>query len=130
MKPGDTSRQLWGAAVDIGTTTVVGYLFDLTSGRIAAVEAALNGQQIHGADVITRIDYALHEPQGLERLRELVLATINGILERLCTRQGLSSQAIYQPGDRGQPHHEPALLGHPPLLLVRAPYNPDLHRGA
>jgi uncharacterized 2Fe-2S/4Fe-4S cluster protein (DUF4445 family) len=88
---GDTSGQLWGLAVDIGTTTVVGYLFDLTLGRITAVDAALNGQQIHGADVITRIDYALHEPQGLERLRELVLSTINGIIERLCKRQGLSS---------------------------------------
>jgi len=89
------TRLLWGVAVDIGTTTIVGYLCDLTSGRIAAVDASLNGQQIHGADVITRIDYALHEPRGLEYLRELVLATLNGILGRLCARQGLSSQAIY-----------------------------------
>ena len=124
FEAGDTSHQLWGVAVDIGTTTVVGYLCDLTSGRITAVEAALNGQQIHGADVITRIDYALHEPQGLDRLRELVLATINGILERLCTRQGLSSQAIYSLVTVGNTTMNQLFWGIPPHLLVRAPYNP------
>ena len=52
---------------------------DLTSGRIPAVDAALNGQQIHGADVITRIDYALHEPLGLERLVAVVLPADWGV---------------------------------------------------
>jgi len=124
FEAGDTSRQLWGIAVDIGTTTVVGYLCDLASGRIPAAEAALNGQQIHGADVITRIDYALHEPQGLDRLRGLVLTTINGILERLCTRQGLSSQAIYSLVTVGNTTMNQLFWGIPPHLLVRAPYNP------
>jgi uncharacterized 2Fe-2S/4Fe-4S cluster protein (DUF4445 family) len=121
---GDTTRQLWGLAVDIGTTTVVGYLVDLTCGRITAVDAALNGQQIHGADVITRIDYALHEPQGLERLRGLVLSTINGIIERLCKRQGLSSLAIYSLVVVGNTTINQLFWGILPRLLVRPPYNP------
>jgi uncharacterized 2Fe-2S/4Fe-4S cluster protein (DUF4445 family) len=124
FEAGDTSRQLWGVAVDIGTTTVVGYLCDLTGGRIAAVDAALNGQQIHGADVITRIDYALHEPQGLDRLRELVLATINSILERLCARKGLPSQAVYSLVTVGNTTMNQLFWGITPHLLVRAPYNP------
>ena len=124
FEAGDTTRLLWGVAVDIGTTTIVGYLCDLTSGRIAAVDASLNGQQIHGADVITRIDYALHEPQGLECLRELVLATLNGILGRLCARQGLSSQAIYNLVTVGNTTMNQFFWGIPPHLLVRAPYNP------
>jgi uncharacterized 2Fe-2S/4Fe-4S cluster protein (DUF4445 family) len=121
---GDTSRQLWGLAVDIGTTTVVGYLLDLTRGQIVAVDAALNGQQIHGADVITRIDYALHESRGLERLRELTLSTINGIIERLCQRQGLSSQAIYSLVVVGNTTMNQLFWGIPPRLLIRPPYNP------
>lgn len=124
FEPGDTSRRLWGVAVDIGTTTVVGYLCDLTSGRVSAVDAALNEQQTLGADVITRIDYALHEPQGLQRLRGLVLATINGILERLCKRQGLSPQAIYTLVTVGNTTMNQLFWGIPPHLLVRAPYNP------
>ena len=124
FEAGDTSRRLWGVAVDIGTTTVVGYLCDLTSGRIASVEAALNEQQNLGADVITRIDHALHEPQGLDRLRGLVLATINGILDRLCRRQGLSPQAIYSLVTVGNTTMNQLFWGIPPHLLVRAPYNP------
>jgi uncharacterized 2Fe-2S/4Fe-4S cluster protein (DUF4445 family) len=124
FEPGNTSRRLWGAAVDIGTTTVVGYLCDLTSGRISAVEAALNEQQILGADVITRIDHALHEPQGLDRLRTLALATINGILARLCARQGLSGRDIYSLVIVGNTTMSQLFWGIPPHLLVRAPYNP------
>jgi len=121
---GDTSGQLWGLAVDIGTTTVVGYLCDLASGQIRAVDASLNEQQIHGADVITRIDYALNEPQGLDRLRELVLSTINGILERLCKRQGLSCQSIYSLVTVGNTTMNQLFWGISPQLLCRAPYNP------
>ena len=127
FEAGDTTHQLWGVAVDIGTTTVVGYLCDLTSGRTPAVDAALNGQQIHGADVITRIDYALHEPQGLDRLRELVLATINGILERLCTRQGLSSQAIYSLVTVGNTTMNQLFWGIPPPPFGPGALQPHLH---
>jgi uncharacterized 2Fe-2S/4Fe-4S cluster protein (DUF4445 family) len=124
FEAGDTSRKLWGLAVDIGTTTVVGYLCDLTCGRITNVDASLNGQQIIGADVITRIDYALHEPQGLEHLRELVLSTINGIIERICARQGLSRQDVYSLVIVGNTTMNQLFWGIPTHLLVRAPYNP------
>jgi len=124
FEAGDTSRQLWGLAVDIGTTTVVGYLCELINGRIPAVDAALNGQQILGADVITRIDYAMNEPQGLERMRDLVLSTINDILERLCERQGLSRQAIYSLMIVGNTTMNQLFWGIPPHFLARAPYNP------
>ncbi|RJQ65338.1 MAG: DUF4445 domain-containing protein [Desulfobacteraceae bacterium] len=129
FEPGDTSGQLWGLAVDIGTTTVVGYLLDLTHGRIAAVASALNEQQIHGADVITRIDYALHHPQGLDRLRELVLSTINGIIERICQQQGLPDQAIYSLMVVGNTTINQLFWGIPPRLLIRPPYNPIAMEG-
>ena len=124
VEPGDTSHQLWGLAVDIGTTTVVGYLLDLSNGRIAGVEAALNGQQIHGADVVTRIDYALYHPQGLHRLRELVLSTINGIIDGLCQQQGLPNKAIYSLMIVGNTTISQLFWGIHPRLLIRPPYNP------
>jgi uncharacterized 2Fe-2S/4Fe-4S cluster protein (DUF4445 family) len=124
FEPGDTSRELWGLAVDIGTTTVVGYLLDLTNGRMAGAEAALNGQQVHGADVITRIDYALHHPQGLERLQDLVLSTINGLIERLCQKHGLPHEAIYTLMIVGNTTINQLFWRIPPRLLIRPPYNP------
>lgn len=124
FESGDTTGQLWGLAVDIGTTTVVGYLIDLTCGRVVAVDAALNGQQIHGADVITRIGHALQEPGGLDRLRELAVSTISGIAERLCQRQGLAGRAIYALAVVGNTTMTQLFWGIPPRLLVRPPYNP------
>lgn len=129
FEPGDTTGQLWGLAVDIGTTTVVGYLLDLTQGRLAGMEAALNGQQIHGADVITRIDYALHHPEGLEHLQGLAVATINDIIERICRRQGLPPESIYCLVFVGNTTINQLFWGIPPRLLVRPPYNPITNAG-
>jgi uncharacterized 2Fe-2S/4Fe-4S cluster protein (DUF4445 family) len=56
--PGDRTRQLWSAALDIGTTTVTLYLVDLLSGRVVAQAADYNGQIRRGEDVISRIIYA------------------------------------------------------------------------
>ena len=124
VEPGDTSRQFWGLAVDIGTTTVVGYLLDLTTGRMAGVQAALNGQQIHGADVITRIDYALHYPRGLDQLRQSVLSTINGIIDSLCQQEGLPNQAVCSLMIVGNTTINQLFWGILPQLLIRPPYNP------
>jgi uncharacterized 2Fe-2S/4Fe-4S cluster protein (DUF4445 family) len=50
-----------GAAIDVGTTTLVVQLLDLSNGQVLAVKTALNPQAIHGADVMSRIQYALAE---------------------------------------------------------------------
>ena len=44
-----------GAAFDIGTTTVVGMLWDLKTGRMIDIQAENNPQSVYGADVISRI---------------------------------------------------------------------------
>lgn len=56
---GFTPRAGVGVAVDLGTTTVVAQLLDLQSGRVLAVRSALNAQARHGADVMSRIEFAL-----------------------------------------------------------------------
>ena len=54
-----TPREGWGAAVDVGTTTVVAQLLDLSTGRVLGVRTALNSQAQHGADVMSRVDFAM-----------------------------------------------------------------------
>jgi uncharacterized 2Fe-2S/4Fe-4S cluster protein (DUF4445 family) len=51
----------FGVAVDLGTTTLVVQLLDLSNGLVLAVKTALNPQANHGADVMSRIQYALAE---------------------------------------------------------------------
>lgn len=48
-----------GIAVDLGTTTLVAQLLDLRSGRVLAVQTALNAQARFGADIMSRIDLAV-----------------------------------------------------------------------
>ena len=80
VEPGNTTGRLFGAAVDIGTTTVALYAYDLTTGKLLATESALNGQIARGADVISRILHTLQTPDGVEELNHYVLETINGLL--------------------------------------------------
>ena len=62
VEPGDTSGRLYGMSFDLGTTTVVATLLDLSTGTPVAVASALNKQQPFGADVITRISAAMLDP--------------------------------------------------------------------
>jgi uncharacterized 2Fe-2S/4Fe-4S cluster protein (DUF4445 family) len=52
-----------GIAIDLGTTTIVAQLLDLATGHVLAVRTALNAQARHGADVMSRIDFARQNGQ-------------------------------------------------------------------
>ena len=80
VEAGDTTSQLYGGAVDIGTTSVVLYAYDLTTGKLLRTESTLNGQIARGADVINRILHTLENPDGLRELSERIAATINELL--------------------------------------------------
>ena len=52
-------KTVYGVALDIGTTTVAAYLYDLADGVIAAEQSALNPQRAFGADVISRMERSI-----------------------------------------------------------------------
>jgi len=54
-----TPQSGFGVAVDLGTTTLVTQLVDLSNARIMAVETLLNPQAKFGADLISRIQAGL-----------------------------------------------------------------------
>ena len=76
---------LWAAAIDIGTTTVTVWLVDLITGQVRAQPAQYNQQISRGEDVVSRIIFA-GKDGGQENLRQLVLTTINELLEVACKR--------------------------------------------
>ncbi len=80
---GDQSGTCYGAAVDIGTTSVVLYAYDLVTGRLLHTESILNSQISHGGDVISRILYTLQEPEGLDELSSLIGGCINSLLSKV-----------------------------------------------
>lgn len=67
-----------GAVVDLGTTTLVVQVVDLSSGEVLSVETALNPQARFGADVMSRLHYDLHHPGELGRLIREALGRMLG----------------------------------------------------
>ncbi|HPE95563.1 MAG TPA: ASKHA domain-containing protein [Bacillota bacterium] len=72
----------FGISVDIGTTTLVAYLFDLNNGNKLGFVSALNPQGICGGDVISRIEASLSG--HTDELRELITNVLNEMFTKLC----------------------------------------------
>lgn len=81
----------YGAAVDIGTTTVAARLYD-SSGRLLAEESCLNPQSVWGADVISRMEAALAGNAG--RIADAIRNTVNTMLSGLAARAGIPAEKI------------------------------------
>jgi len=73
----------FGLAVDIGTTTCVGYLTDLGTGKVVNTESMMNPQVPYGEDVMSRITYAMSNPGGLETMQKAIIQGLNEIIERV-----------------------------------------------
>ena len=72
----------YGAAVDIGSTTVALYLCNLRTGELLAAESEMNPQIVYGEDVMSRIQYSIEHKDGLEKLHKAIIATLNKLLKQ------------------------------------------------
>lgn len=120
----DDDAPLWGAAVDIGTTTVSLWLVDLLTGKVYAQVAEYNGQIARGEDVISRIIYSAKDNGGQE-MRNLVLGTINQLVEAACKRVKepvVSPQDILKVTIAGNSTMMHLLLGIPATSIRLAPF--------
>ncbi|MBV6394060.1 MAG: hypothetical protein KPEEDBHJ_03306 [Anaerolineales bacterium] len=146
----------YGAAVDIGSTTVALYLCNLRTGELLAAESEMNPQIVYGEDVMSRIQYAIEHPDGLEKLHKAIIATLNKLLKQAVKSANISLRATAKrsPTDeeaasgKGQERHrhdikaddihEMVLAGNStmhhillnlhPRDLGLAPYVPTIHR--
>jgi uncharacterized 2Fe-2S/4Fe-4S cluster protein (DUF4445 family) len=71
-----------GVAVDLGTTTVVAQALDLRTGQVLGVRTGLNPQCAHGADIMSRVQFALHSPELTSLIRASVGRMVEDVLGR------------------------------------------------
>lgn len=121
IEEGDTSSSLYGIAIDLGTTTIAAYLYDLVSGKKIGTYSALNGQAAFGCDVLTRIAAAM-QPEGLEQLQKAVINTINGLIEKMGAELDIVPEMIYSIIICGNTAMQHLFLGLSPKQLSRAPF--------
>lgn len=82
-----------GVAVDLGTTTLVAQLLDLSTGKVLAVRTALNPQAHHGSDVMSRVEFSVAR-DGQEHLQTLIRGSIGKLVEQLLHVAGMDARPI------------------------------------
>lgn len=90
----DYREQIYGAAVDVGTTTVALNLLDLETGAILGTASFENPQRFGGSDIMHRISYDGGEFAG--ELRQVMLSALNFEIGDMCRRLGFHRRRIYE----------------------------------
>ena len=122
VQPGDTTARLYGIAFDLGTTTVVATLLDLSTGTPLAVASMLNKQQPFGADVITRISAIMMEPAAKGTLARLAHETLAELTTDVCTQAGVDPAEVCEVALAGNATMTHIALGIDPEPLGVAPF--------
>jgi uncharacterized 2Fe-2S/4Fe-4S cluster protein (DUF4445 family) len=126
VEPGKSLRS-WGLAVDIGTTTVAGYLCDLSSGEVIATEAIMNPQVAYGEDVMSRIGYAVKGKNGLRQLNRSIIKGLNEVAAQAAAGAGIRRTAIIDMAVVGNTCMHHLFLNINPGNLGRSPFVPAIH---
>jgi uncharacterized 2Fe-2S/4Fe-4S cluster protein (DUF4445 family) len=117
-----TPREGLGVAVDLGTTTLVAQLLDLRNAHVLAVRAALNGQARYGADVMSRVGFALAADGG-QRLSTLIRKQIGRLIGELVAAAKVVGQPIESVAIVGNTVMHHLFCGHDVAPLSHYPFH-------
>jgi uncharacterized 2Fe-2S/4Fe-4S cluster protein (DUF4445 family) len=127
-EPGDSTGRCYGAAIDIGTTTLVAALIDLNTGKELGATSSLNPQVVFGHDVLSRIRCAA-DPEGFVKLHDAIVRELERMLSMLARRGRIETAHIYELVLSGNTCMLHLAAGVNPLSLGRYPYTPMLKGG-
>ena len=119
---GNTTATMYGVAIDIGSTTVVAKLIDLTDGQLKATAASGNPQIAYGDDVISRILYGQTD-EGLAELHDVIVYCVNTLIKQLCIQSHIAPEHIYEVTIAGNTTMSHIFLKLPVKQLGQAPYH-------
>ena len=118
----------YGAAVDIGSTTVALYLCNLRTGELLAAESEMNPQIVYGEDVMSRIQYTIEHADGLEKLHKAIISTLNKLLKQAAKAAKIKTDEILEMVLVGNSTMHHILLNLYPKDLGLAPFVPAIHK--
>ena len=125
LTAGTLKQDLFGAAIDIGTTTVAVHLVRLFDGEIVATQTEYNGQILCGLDVISRINYAKRN-NGLHELATRVKDTINQLITLTAERSKVARNQICAIALSGNTTMIHLLIELNPEYIRLDPYTPTI----
>ncbi|MGC8896030.1 MAG: ASKHA domain-containing protein [Candidatus Bathyarchaeia archaeon] len=128
VEPGDTTKEFFGLAIDIGTSKIVGYLVNLATGETLDVESLENPQLAYGEDIITRITFATANSENLRTLQNIVVDALNKIINAICGRRKIDSNKIYEVVVVGNTAMHHLFLGIQPKYMALSPFTPAIKK--
>ncbi len=121
---GNTESECYAVAFDVGTTTLVGVLLDLSTGRECASISRMNPQTSFGDDVLSRILFARESPNGLTRMQVAIVGEINEMIMDLAEQANIPVERIYEATFSGNTTMQHLLEGVDPTALGEVPFSP------
>lgn len=113
-----------GVAVDIGTTTVVAYMYDLASTECLGVQSAINPQVTLGVDVISRIKFCGDFKDGTKKMQDAIVTKINTLVRTLCEDKNLQAEEIIHFVVTGNTTMLHLFTGLSPVTMGYSPFTP------
>ena len=114
--------QAYGAAVDVGSTTIAVHLCDLTRGEVVGSSGAMNPQIRFGEDLMSRVSYAMLNPEGAGQMTGAVRRAISQLIGQTAAQAGIDPTDVLEVTLVGNPVMHHLLLGIDPTPLGTAPF--------
>jgi uncharacterized 2Fe-2S/4Fe-4S cluster protein (DUF4445 family) len=112
----------YGAAIDVGSTTIAVHLCDLTSGEVLASSGSMNPQIRFGEDLMSRVSYAMLNPEGAAQMTTAVRKAISELIAITAGQADISVEDLLEITLVGNPVMHHLLLGLDPTPLGTAPF--------
>jgi uncharacterized 2Fe-2S/4Fe-4S cluster protein (DUF4445 family) len=113
---------IYGMAVDVGSTTVAAHLCNLGNGKVVASTGIMNPQIRFGEDLMSRVSYVMMNPGGEKELTQTIRQAINELTKQLCRQHGCNDTDIVEVVFVANPIMHHLLLGINPVELGGAPF--------
>lgn len=126
VESGDTVKDAYGIALDIGTTTMVASLIDLTTGATLEKSSTLNPLVHYGHDVMSRIRYSMTEDKGLQKMHRELISAVNLLIDVVTSDTGVKPGNIYQLIAAGNTTMQHIFLNKPIKSIGEFPYNVEV----
>ena len=119
---------LYGIAVDIGSTAIAIYICDLVTGEVVGTDSMMNPQTAFGDDVMSRMTYESQNEDGLAALHDAVVTGLSKLITRALRAKRIKAIDVHEITVVGNTTMHHLFLGISTKYLSTVPFVPTSHR--
>jgi len=120
--------ELYGIAVDIGSTAIAIYICDLVTGEVVGTDSMMNPQTAVGDDIMSRMTYESQNEDGLATLHDAVVSGLSKLVKRALRAKRIKEIDVHEIVVVGNTTMHHLFLGISTKHLSTVPFVPTSHR--